>query len=96
MTAPIPADLPIRPGFWNVPLWGEIGVYVAAVITIALYAWGVWKNIQVWRRRKEDAAPVDPNRTERLCREAILEEKVRRTPAGRMHAVLVAGFFLLF
>ena len=96
MTAPIPADLPIRPGFWNVPLWGEIGVYVAAVITIALCAWGVWKNIQVWRRRKEDAAPVDPNRTERLCREAILEEKVRRTPAGRMHAVLVAGFFLLF
>ena len=36
MTAPLPADFPIRPGFWNVPLWGEIGVYVAAVITIAL------------------------------------------------------------
>jgi len=40
MTAPLPADFPIRPGFWNVPLWGEIGVYVAAVITIALCAWG--------------------------------------------------------
>ena len=30
------------------------------------------------------------------CSEAVLEEKVRQTSAGRMHAVLVVGFFLLF
>ena len=96
MTAPLPADFPIRPGFWNVPLWGEIGVYVAAVITIALCAWGVCKNIEVWRRRKDEKLPSDPSRRDRLLKEAVLEEKVRQTSAGRMHAVLVVGFFLLF
>ena len=94
--APLPADFPIRPGFWNVPLWGEIGVYVAAVITIALCAWGVCKNIEVWRRRKDEKLPSDPSRRDRLLKEAVLEEKVRQTSAGRMHAVLVVGFFLLF
>ena len=68
MTAPLPADFPIRPGFWNVPLWGEIGVYVAAVITIALCAWGVCKNIEVWRRRKDEKLPSDPSRRDRLLR----------------------------
>lgn len=96
MTVPIPADMPIRPAFWNVPLWGEIGVYLAAVVTIAVCGWGVWKNIERWRGLRGDALPQDPDRTSRLIREAVLQEKVRRTPAGRMHAVLVAGFFLLF
>ena len=91
-----PRGFSYPPWLWNVPLWGEIGVYVAAVITIALCAWGVCKNIEVWRRRKDEKLPSDPSRRDRLLKEAVLEEKVRQTSAGRMHAVLVVGFFLLF
>ena len=33
--------VPVRPGFWNVPFWAEIGVYVLALITVAVCAAGV-------------------------------------------------------
>ena len=38
------AELPIRPGFWNVPLWGEIGVYFVGIAAVAVLIWGIVRN----------------------------------------------------
>ncbi|MDO5532699.1 (Fe-S)-binding protein, partial [Sutterella sp.] len=96
MTVPSPETLPIRPAFWNVPLWGEIGVYLLAVVTVALCAWGVWENVKRWRKAKEEHLPEDPARCGRLVSQVAGQSRVRETKAGRMHTVLVLGFFFLF
>ena len=97
MTTPLlPTDLPIRPGFWNVPLWGEIGVYLLAVATIACCALGVWLNMKRWGKTPDEHLPEDPARTSRLLDEVATQSRIRETPAGKMHALLVFGFFLLF
>lgn len=97
MTAPIPADMPIRPAFWNVPLWGEIGVYVLGLAAAALCAWGIWRNVQ---KCKLDAGaaplPEEKGRLKRALAAAFLQKRVRETGAGRVHFVLALGFFLLF
>ncbi len=96
MTAPLPTDIPIRPAFWNVPLWGEIGVYIVGIAAVLLCAWGIWQNVKRWRAGKPSSLPPDPTRAKRVLDDAILQKRIRETPVGRMHAVLVAGFFLLF
>ena len=96
MTESIPLDLPIRPAFWNVPLWGEVGVYIVGILAVILCAVGVVKNVRRWRAGRAASAARDPKRVERLMREAVAQEKVRETVPGKIHAVLVLGFFLLF
>ena len=96
MTAPMPADFPIRPAFWNVPLWGEIGVYLLAAVTIALCAWGISLNVRRWQKSRSDKLAADPARRDRLLNEVALQSRIRETKAGRMHAILVLGFFVLF
>ena len=49
------AELPIRPGFWNVPLWGEIGVYFVGIAAVAVLIWGIVRN---WRLHR--AAGSEP------------------------------------
>ena len=46
--SPMSIDTPVRPAFWNVPIWGEIGVYVLGLLAVALCAWGVWKQWKIW------------------------------------------------
>ena len=94
MTAPMPADFPIRPAFWNVPIWGEIGVYLLAAVTIALCAWGVCLNVKRWQKSRSDRLASE--RRNRLVSEVALQSRIRETKAGRMHAILVLGFFVLF
>ena len=92
----MPADFPIRPAFWNVPIWGEIGVYLLAAVTIALCAWGVCLNVKRWQKSRSDRLASDPERRNRLVSEVALQSRIRETKAGRMHAILVLGFFVLF
>ena len=33
-TAMLSSTLPVRPAFWNVPLWAEIGVYIIGLIAV--------------------------------------------------------------
>lgn len=88
------AELPIRPGFWNVPLWGEIGVYFVGIAAVAVLIWGIVRN---WRLHR--AAVSEPPVEKGLV--AILKSvfylpKNLETTGGRLHTVLAVGFFLLF
>ena len=96
MTSPLPVDMPVRPAFWNVPLWGEIGVYIFGILAVLLCAWGIWKNVKRWKRGAPEALPADKSRRDRLVNEVVLQKRIRETSAGRVHAVLVLGFFFLF
>ena len=41
--------MPIREAFWNIPHWAEIGQYVLAFLTVAVFTWGVIRRILRWR-----------------------------------------------
>lgn len=51
-------DLPIRPGFWNVPLWGEIAVYVLGLAAVLVLIAGVIRNRKLWLQGAQDPRPV--------------------------------------
>ena len=90
-------DLPIRPGFWNVPLWGEIGVYIFGIAAVAALIYGVILNRRLWLGgRKPEPADQQQARLTEVLRAVFCQKKIRETGAGRRHAFLAWGFFLLF
>ena len=64
-------DLPIRPAFWNVPLWGEIGVYIIGIAAVAVLIFGVVRNRRLWlgNRQPETADQVRERTTDVLREE---------------------------
>ena len=44
------ASVPFRDTFWNVPGWAQIGLYVGGLIAVAIFAYGMWQRVMLWRR----------------------------------------------
>lgn len=88
------AELPIRPGFWNVPLWGEIGVYFVGIAAVTVLIWGIVRN---WRlhRAAVSEPPVEKGLVA-ILKSIFYQPKNLETTGGRLHTVLAVGFFLLF
>ena len=90
-------DHPVRLGFWNVPIWGEIGVYVLGLLAVAVCIWGIVLNVRLWHaHRKEKRAEQSASRWKDVLLAAFGQKKIRETPMGRAHFYLAWGFFLLF
>lgn len=88
------AELPIRPGFWNVPLWGEIGVYFVGIAAVAVLIWGIVRN---WRlHRAAVSEPPVQKGLVAILKSVFYQPKNLETTGGRLHTVLAVGFFLLF
>ncbi|MCI0519102.1 MAG: 4Fe-4S dicluster domain-containing protein [Chloroflexi bacterium] len=47
--------MPIRETFWNIPHWAEIAQYVLGFLSIAIFLWGVWRRVRVWRQGQPEA-----------------------------------------
>lgn len=88
------AEFPIRPGFWNVPLWGEIGVYFVGIAAVAVLIWGIVRN---WRLHRASVSepPVEKGLLG-MIKSVFYQPKNLETTGGRLHTVLAIGFFLLF
>ncbi len=91
-------DIPLRPTFWNVPVWGEVGVYVLGILAVFALLWGVRQNFLYWQRTQEKLNDTRPNQARRLLalfRSLFTQTKLRETEAGTVHWILSWGFFLL-
>jgi len=91
-------EIPIRETFWNIPQWAVVGVYVGGAFALAIFAWGVWRRIALWRRggpeMRWDRIGV---RITRLLKEALLQSRIlRQSYPGIMHAAMFWGFLALF
>lgn len=88
------AEFPIRPGFWNVPLWGEIGVYFVGIAAVTVLIWGIVRN---WRLHRASVSepPVEKGLLG-MIKSVFYQPKNLETTGGRLHTVLAIGFFLLF
>ena len=84
--------VPVRPGFWHIPVWAEIGMYVLALVTIIVFAAGVVRAVKN-QRAPEDKAP----RTFTAFASRVFgQKKVAQTGPGKLHAAMFWGFIALF
>jgi len=42
--------MPIRDTFWNIPHWAEVGQYILGVLTILVFAFGIYLRYRRWRQ----------------------------------------------
>ncbi len=47
--------MPIRETFWNIPHWAEIGQYILGLLTILIFAYGIWRRVRRWRMGAPEA-----------------------------------------
>ena len=93
----IPTDSILRPYFWNVPFWAQVGVYVLGFICIAIFIAGL---VRAWKIVREDmpsgvSAPAKLSYSKTLLT-VLMQRKVRETRSGLAHFSIFWGFVLLF
>lgn len=86
--------------YGNIDSVSKILFYILSVVSIAVFAWGVWRRLRVWRLNR-DESKIDWKRVgKQLYAKAFLQKKVRSGPrkygAGLAHAGLFFGFLILF
>jgi len=91
------AELPIRETFWNIPSWAVVGVYVGGFLAIAIFAWGLWRRVALWRAGGPELRwDRIPERVGRLLGEVLLQSRIlRQSYPGIMHATMFWGFLAL-
>lgn len=96
--------IPERHAFWELyPSafgWTRIFVYVLAVVTMAIFAYGIYRKIALWRQGKPIPNRLWDNPRERLgglIRYGFLQVKIiKDTYPGLFHSFIFFGFAMLF
>jgi Fe-S oxidoreductase/nitrate reductase gamma subunit len=91
-------DVPFRDTFWNVPLWAQLALYVAGAVAIAVFAYGIWQRVALWRAGKpEDRFDHIPQRLALVARHVLGQARtLAQAYPGVMHAIMFWGFLALF
>src|SRR2546426_4357646 len=92
------ASLPFRDTFWNVPGWAQIALYVGGVLAIAIFAYGMWQRVSLWRRGlPEDRLDRIADRIGLVAAHALGQVRtLSQAYPGVMHAIMFWGFLALF
>jgi Fe-S oxidoreductase len=92
------SSVPFRDTFWNVPLWAQLFLYVGGVVATAIFAWGVWQRVQLWRGGlPENRFDRIPERLALVAKHALGQARVlSQAYPGIMHATMFWGFLALF
>jgi len=90
-------DLALRPYFWNVPLWAQIGLYVLGILAMGIFIAGVLRSRKILKDgfEKDAASPVRLSWAQ-TASTILLQRKVRETASGKAHFGIFWGFLLLF
>jgi Fe-S oxidoreductase len=91
-------SVPFRDTFWNVPGWAQVALYVGGFIAIAIFAYGVWQRVRLWRAGlPEDRFDRIPERVKLVAKHALGQARVlSQAYPGIMHATMFWGFLALF
>lgn len=89
----------LREIYWNIPQpFGSLFVYGLAIITTAVMAWGIARDIGRWRKGRPDPRLDQvPARAMEFLAQLFGQKKVLRDRRpGSMHALIFFGFLALF
>src|SRR5207237_3194644 len=89
---------PFRDTFWNVPGWAQVALYVGGLVAIAIFAYGVWQRVRLWKAGlPEDRFDRIPQRLKLVAKHALGQARVlSQAYPGVMHATMFWGFLALF
>ncbi len=92
------ASVPFRDTFWNVPGWAQILLYIGGAVAIAIFAYGVWQRVQLWRAGlPENRFDRLPDRVKLVAKHVFGQARVlAQAYPGIMHATMFWGFLALF
>jgi Fe-S oxidoreductase len=90
--------VPFRDTFWNVPTWAQIALYVGGLVAIAIFAYGVWQHVRLWRAGgPEHRFDRIPDRTKLVAKHVLGQARtLSQAYPGVMHATMFWGFLALF
>ena len=93
-----PTTIPFRDTFWNVPVWAQIALYVGGIVAIAVFAYGLWRRVQLWRvGGPEHRLDRIPERLKLVAKHALGQARtLSQAYPGVMHATMFWGFLALF
>jgi Fe-S oxidoreductase/nitrate reductase gamma subunit len=91
-------SIPFRDTFWNVPGWAQVGLYVGGAVAVAIFAYGLWQRIALWRAGlPENRFDRIPLRLKLVAVHALAQVRVlSQAYPGVMHATMFWGFLALF
>jgi len=91
-------QVPFRDTFWNVPGWAQVALYVGALVAIAVFAYGMWQRITLWRAGgPENRFDHVPQRLKLVALHALGQARtLSQAYPGVMHATMFWGFLALF
>src|SRR5262249_34268108 len=92
------ASVPFRDTFWNVPGWAQIALYVGGLIAVAIFTYGTWQRVMLWRRGlPEHRHDRIPERVRLVLTHALGQVRtLSQAYPGVMHAIMFWGFLALF
>jgi Fe-S oxidoreductase len=92
------SSVPFRDTFWNVPAWAQIALYVGGALAIAIFAYGMWQRVSLWRRGlPEHRLDRIPERIGLVAAHALGQLRtLSQAYPGIMHAIMFWGFLALF
>jgi Fe-S oxidoreductase/nitrate reductase gamma subunit len=92
------SGVPFRDTFWNVPFWAQIALYAGGILAVAIFAYGVWQQVQLWRQGgPENRLDRIPDRVRLVLTHALGQVRVlSQAYPGIMHATMFWGFLALF
>jgi len=99
---------PTRETFGNIPFSSHLAFYALAILTVAIFCWGVWRRWKLWRMGtpinirelvsgnvRQILAKIRPG-TCRLLVDGLGQQRVRgRGMASWAHGMMFAGFMVL-
>ena len=74
-------DIVTRPGFWNIPVWAIIGIYVLGIAAAICCAVGIRKSYLLWRAGKPYAMDKETKRRWGFfVKEGLEQKRIIRKP----------------
>ena len=87
----------LRPYFWNVPFWAQVGLYVLGIVAVGIFVAGVFRARQILRENLPKEAKSKPKMSlVKTLFLVLIQRKVRETRCGIAHFAIFWGFILLF
>ncbi|MDB4893825.1 MAG: putative iron-sulfur cluster-binding protein, partial [Firmicutes bacterium] len=96
MPMPIPMPMPTREIYWNIS--GIFVMYLLLVPTLAIFCYGFWRRIRLWRiGGAADRLDRIPERLKLVFKHAVLQTRLSKNKvAGFFHILFSWGFVVLF
>ncbi len=91
-------DIVTRPGFWNIPVWGIVTIYLLGLIACIICGYGIYKSYILWRGGRPANQKSDTRmRWGFIAKDALEQKQIRSKPLGSwLHFWIFWGFVFLF